>query len=187
MTRRGFTLLELVLVLAVVVMLAAIAIPSILPLYRQYRVAAAADSIKAALITARAQAVEDGQPYCLYIIPGKGNFRVAPENYTGGSNGPPAPDAAGNQPYVAEDSLPQSIVFAEGDNAPIPEDDEVTSLPSDQINSTQWKPVATLLPDGTAREDVVITLRTRGGAAMIVNLRGLTGAVTSRKPSAEGR
>src|SRR5436305_1968804 len=87
--RRGFTLLELILVMAVIVALAAITYPSFEPMYRQFRMSAAADQLKAGLLHARAQAVEEGRPYAFAMLPGKGNFRVAPDGqqFWSGSNG----------------------------------------------------------------------------------------------------
>jgi Tfp pilus assembly protein FimT len=182
MTRRSFTLLEMVLVLAVVVILTALVLPSMATLYRQYKVAAAADSIKAAMTSARAQAVEDGQPYSFAILTGKSNFRVAPENpgyWAGGA--PPAADSTGNKPFILEDHLPNSIIFTEGEHGALPDAEEDTVV--SQVSAEQWKKVATFLPDGTARDDVTIVVRGHGGRPMIVTLRSFTGSVTARRGS----
>src|SRR5262245_60922960 len=107
MRRTAFTLLELLLVMAVLVALAAITYPSLEPMYRQYRMSAAADQLKAGLLHARAQAVEEGRPYVFAILPGKGNFRVAPEGqqfWSGASDAPPT-EENGIKPFLFEDSL----------------------------------------------------------------------------------
>ena len=70
--RAAFTLLEILLVMAVIVIIAAISFPSLEAMYGQTRVNAGGDSIRAALATARAHAVEEGIPYRVAIVPGKG-------------------------------------------------------------------------------------------------------------------
>ena len=77
--RRGFTLLEVTLVLAVIVLLAAMAYPSIEAMYASVRLTAAADQVRAAWADARAKAIEDGQPYRFAVMPQGGRYRIAPD------------------------------------------------------------------------------------------------------------
>ena len=76
--RQAFTLLELVLVMTILVMLAAISYPSIDAMYGSYRVQAATDQVRAAWAEARTHAANEGRPYRFSIVPNKRNFRVAP-------------------------------------------------------------------------------------------------------------
>jgi type II secretion system protein H len=179
--RRGYTLLEILLVMAVVVALAALVVPSFQPMYRQYRVAAAADTVKAGMLQARAQAVEEGRPYVFGVLYGKGNFRVAPQGQSYWSNaGMPQQDENGQKPYVYESALPSDIVFSEkpGDAAPTDAD---TALDPKDVNPGQYKQLVVFLPDGTARQNVEVTLSKDQAVPTVVRLRGLTGEVTIRR------
>src|SRR5262249_18344663 len=116
MTRPAYTLLELVLVLALVVILAALVYPSFDAMYSQFKLEGAGDAAKGAMMTARTQAIESGQPYRFAVVPGKGNWRVAPHNAAYWSGGtPPAPEGNARPPKVEEDSLPDGIVFLESE------------------------------------------------------------------------
>ena len=187
MNRRGFTLLELILVLALVVILASLVYPSFSAMQAQYRVEGAADAAKAGLASARGHAIEAGQPYRFAIVPGKGNFRVAPDSpdYWGGGT-PPTPAEGSTAPPVLEDSLPRGAYF--GDGGPAQEGD--TSLEPGEVSPEMYKTVAVFLPDGRARapdgtEDslptVDIPVATDGTRPLIVTLRLLTGTVTVRR------
>ncbi len=58
--RQGFTLFELLLVCAVVVILGVAVYPSIEEMYSSYRVSASADQVRAAWAQARTHAMDDG-------------------------------------------------------------------------------------------------------------------------------
>src|SRR5438270_12733665 len=82
MTRRrrrpGVTLIEMLLVVAILIALAAIAYPTLSAMYGDVKVKAAADEVRAAWTEARAHAIEDGRPYRFAVQPGTAKFRVAP-------------------------------------------------------------------------------------------------------------
>src|SRR5437588_5623421 len=66
--RPAFTLFELVLVMAILVMLAAVATPTLDSLYGTFRVTAAADSIRAAWADARTHAMNEGCAYRFSVV-----------------------------------------------------------------------------------------------------------------------
>lgn len=186
MKRGGFTLLEMLLVVAVIVAVTAIVYPSFEPMYRQYRVSAAADTVKAGMLQARAQAVEEGRPYAFGVIYGKGNFRVAPEGQAYWSaSGAPDQDENGQKPFIYESALPRDIVFAEKKGDGATNKDEDTALDPKDATPSQYKQLVVFLPDGTARQSVEIALSKDETLPTIVSLRGLTGEVTIRRGSAE--
>src|SRR5262245_36031751 len=78
--RPSFTLLEMVLVLALLVIMAAISLPAINEQYADYRVHAAADQVRARWADARTQAVNEGRAYRFAVVRNRGNFRVAPDS-----------------------------------------------------------------------------------------------------------
>jgi prepilin-type N-terminal cleavage/methylation domain-containing protein len=179
--RPAYTLLELMLVLTILVILAAVAYPSIDGMFRHVRLRAAADSVRAALIQARSHAMDEATPYRFAVVPGRGNYRVAPDtsDYWGGGE-PPTPVDPNNPPLVLEDSLPRGIPFVVGDagTAPSLSPGADANQSGGQPDPSSYVPVAVFLPDGSAQEDKTIALQLTGGMAMTVRLRGLTGAVS---------
>jgi len=204
MRRHGFTLLEIVLVLAIVVILAALTFPTMSVLYEQQKLSAAADSYRAALLTARSRAIEEGQPYRVAIIPGMGNFRVAPDSdpsWGGGGTGT-ALTNSGIQPYIFEGTLSKGISLSLAATPQRPQASGDTVLPLNTAGSGQWTTAAVLLPDGSARVDtgtgtspapttgasglatgigtdiIILPVRGRG---LIVSLRALTAETSVRR------
>jgi prepilin-type N-terminal cleavage/methylation domain-containing protein len=171
MTRRpGFTLLEVTLVMAVIVLMAAMAWPSIEAMYGDVKLTAGADLVRARWADARTRAIEDGRAYRFATQP-DGKFRVAPDadDFWGGGSGTSNDPGNGNDtpPLVVEDALPAGIGFADESNGP-----------ADTSDSGPWTTVLKFLPDGTASADKVITLHADGYRSVLLKVRALTGAVT---------
>ena len=189
--RRGYTLFELVLVLAILVVLAALAYPSLDSMYAGYRITAAADMVQASWASARARAMDEGRPYRFAVLLNKGNFRIAPEGADYWSGGDPAalgdPSAAG---LVIEEVLPKGVRVCTHDASQTSgyESGGDYAMPVGSIDPSSWTSLVTFLPDGTAREDVVeIVLHAQGARPLLLRLRGLTGVVTPRTLDLEGR
>ena len=194
--RPAYTLLEVVLVMAILVVLAAVAIPSMEALYGDVRQSAAADMVRARWTDARARAMEEAQAYRFAIMPDQGRFRVAPDrdDYWSGSDAPQAPDDGSPIPLVLEDTLPDGITFSMGGSLgqmagtgpgsgnAMP----VQQSTSGQPDGSGWTRVCTFLPDGTSKEDVQIAFIYPGSLPLIMKLRGMTGAVTVRRADQGG-
>src|SRR5262245_51413138 len=90
--RRGLTLFELMLVLAILIVFSAIAYPSVTAFYGSHQMSRAADMVRTGWAEARAHATAEARPYRFAIVPNRGNFRVAPHapEYWSGDP-PPAP------------------------------------------------------------------------------------------------
>jgi prepilin-type N-terminal cleavage/methylation domain-containing protein len=175
--RRAYTLVEVTLVLALMVILGAIGYPSIDAMYAGVKVEGASDSVRAAWSEAQAHAVNEGRPYRFAVLPGKGNYRVAPDSSDFWSGGTPPTSGTEDPAIVVEGSLPKGIIFnAEGSGPP--SGNEETALAHDGVSPGQWVTTAVFLPDGTAQDDVDITLELAGVRPMVVRLRALTGVVT---------
>jgi prepilin-type N-terminal cleavage/methylation domain-containing protein len=177
--RAAFTLLEIILVLAVIVVLAAITYPSLDAMYGQSRLTAGGDAFKAVLLKARAQAVEDGVPYRVSITPGSGNFRAAPDlnAFWSGTGQTAQPTDAENPSIVLEDHLPKGVVFSDSGMPVEVERAAETHGEPGKIAIGDFNTAAVYLPDGTAREDYRVLLCSRGGSPLWVILRSLTGEV----------
>jgi Tfp pilus assembly protein FimT len=160
MSRRGFTILETLLVLALFIIIASIAVPSIDAMYSGVKITAAADTVRGHWADARARAVEDGIAYRFSVVPQSGKFKIGPDDDS-------QADGGGDAPMKVEDTLPGNVNFADASQA------------SSDASDGEYQAVVVFLPDGTAREDVQVGFRTRGTRTLVLKLRGLTGAVTS--------
>jgi prepilin-type N-terminal cleavage/methylation domain-containing protein len=178
--RPGYTLFELTLVLVLLVILAAIAYPSLDSLMGTFRMNAAADMIRANWADARASAMNEGRAYRFAVVSGKGNFRVAPDgpDYWSG-NDPTAPDP-NNPPLVVDDALPRGVRFATPDTYQTTGLDNSgdSAMPAGTVDPNSWTTIVTFLPDGTTKEDVEIVFTGSGTRPLGIKLRALTGAVT---------
>ena len=190
MRRAAFTLLEMILVLALLVIVAALATPSLVSMQPYYRNQGGADALKSAFANARAAAMDTGQPYRVAIVPGKSNFRVAPDDptyWTGSSQ--PFNSEESTTITIIESAAPKGVVLSLDDSTGVvmSEDDEDTVLSAESIGPDQWRTLAVLLPDGSAREDARVILRTRGTYPLLVYLRSLTGIATAHPLAQEDR
>ena len=88
-SRSGFTLLEVILVMTIIVMISAAVYPSFDSIIAYARENGAADSIKGAWAQARAKSIEDGVPYRFAVIPNTTRYRVAPDKPEYWSGTPP--------------------------------------------------------------------------------------------------
>lgn len=162
MARRGFTILETLLVLALIIVIASIAVPSIDAMYSGVKLTAAADTVRGQWADARARAVEDGIAYRFSVVPSSGKFKVAPD-----AGDDAQMDDSGDAPLKVEDSLPGNVTFSDANQS------------GGDGSDGDYQSVVVFLPDGTAREDVEVGFRSRGTRTLVLRLRGLTGAVTS--------
>ncbi len=178
-SRAAFTILEVVLVIALLAILVALVFPTLDSMYGHHKVTAGTDAVRSAWVTAQARAIDQGVPYRFSYIPEHGNYRIAPdaEAYWGGGN-PPMADP-NNPPYIEEDVLPKGVRFIPA-NSPLDNLDphSNTALPKGSVNPQQWMTLAVFLPDGTARDDARITLFMTGVPPYSVHLRAMTGVIT---------
>jgi prepilin-type N-terminal cleavage/methylation domain-containing protein len=179
-TRRGFTLLEVLLAIAVLVILTAICYPSLRSSYGYYKLNGGIDSVRAAWAMARARSVEEGRPYRFSIEPNGSRFRVAPDksDYWSGST---PPDDKQGKGMILEQALPGGVRFSVGGQptGDVPEDKSPPgSEAKAKFSGVDWSKAVVFLPDGTAKDDVEILFQVKGARATRLRLRGLTASVT---------
>ena len=157
--RPGYTLLEVILVVALLGIIAAVATPLLENMYGGSKLNAAADMVKARLADARGKAKEEGRPYRFAVMHNSGSCRVEPD--IDDLNGP----SSGDKSTCIEDKLPAEIKFAvkEGGSG----------------DSGEFATVVVFLPDGTAREDAEVSFGGQGNRSLVLRVRASTGAVTT--------
>ena len=183
MKRRGYTLFEMAIVLALLVLLAGLAWPSLESMYSDYKLQSAVDEVRGKWASLRARAIIEGRPYRFSVVPGGGEFRGAPDagDFWGGGDAAASGDSD-NAPLVFEDTLPRGITFGMGDagGPTSPADDSAAGAAP--VNSGAWTTVAIFLPDGTAQQDAQIVFSYPGSGSIALRLRALTGGVSTRRP-----
>lgn len=167
MRRSGITLLELLIVLAVLVIMGAAVVPTLSGLNRDTTLKAAGDLVRQRTANARANAIEQGMPYLVLVSSDGLRIRVTPEDMAAAAT--LSTEAEGLFPFTAEDEFPKPVQAT-----PIVVPDEMTTM-----DDSGWIRVATFLPDGTCREDGGgLILQEPDTYPLRVSIRGLTGTVT---------
>ena len=183
--RTGFTLLELTLVMAIIVMTAAISYPLAESGYVHFKLTGATDAVKGAWAQARARAIEDGVPYRFSVVKGGRHFRVAPDQaeYWGGSD--PEPQDKDHPPLILQGTLPKGVPFSLNGDKGNPSSRDMDDKAA--IDPGSWSKAAVFLPTGSADDDVEISFEMPGAKPVKLQLRALTGTVkTVKHQSGEG-
>ena len=76
--KRAFTLLEVMLVLAIMAMIGAIAVPRMDAIYERYKLRGMANELRLIWDTARLEAMRTGQAQVFQCLPESGSYSVAP-------------------------------------------------------------------------------------------------------------
>ncbi|AWM41719.1 hypothetical protein GobsT_71870 [Gemmata obscuriglobus] len=159
--RRGFTLLEVLLVMAVLILLAAVILPGMNTVRGDSRQYAAVDAIRTELGAARSRAALENRPYRLAIDAAGNRLRRAPDG----------DDFAGAAATDHPDGASVAVDF-EFERATA----EILSDPSSSVSPDGWQTIAVVLPAGTCLDDTLtIGVRDRDNpnAVVRVNIRGL--------------
>jgi prepilin-type N-terminal cleavage/methylation domain-containing protein len=188
--RAAFTLVEVLIVMAILVVVLVIAYPSIDGMYSEMRLDAGADMLKANWAEARARAIEEGRPYRFAVTSGTGSFRVAPddpEHWGGDSQGQQTTNepTSNRTPLVVEDHLPSNIRFQLNDGG-----DSGTGAGDGgaAVSGSGWTTLFVIEPDGTYNTDCRIVLSADNTRPLEIYVRGLTGSVRVRPlPMEAGR
>jgi prepilin-type N-terminal cleavage/methylation domain-containing protein len=174
--RRGYTLMELLAVVAILTALGGVLIPTLSGLGGDTKVKAGADAVQARLSEARAAAIEQGRAYRVAVSEDGTRVRVAPDELDFAGSVPLGEDGA-TGPVIVEDTLPAPVTA-------VPVLDEGALSVVDEAG---WVRVVTFLPDGTCREaTAAVEVCEPGTHSMLIRVRGLTGAATVTSVPAGG-
>ena len=181
-SRRAFTLVEMVVVVAIVIVVLSLAVPFTNRMLSDTRQTAAGDLVRARLADARALAMEEGRAYKVGVQPGSGKVLIAPEDancWDSVDNGVAQQQQQQIQPGAGGamllDQLPDEILFGTAI-------DDFLGRTSAVEKQGAWRDAGVFLPDGSARADVDIYFGKVGVLPTRFRLRGLTGVVTSVDP-----
>jgi prepilin-type N-terminal cleavage/methylation domain-containing protein len=183
--RRGFTLLEMLIVLAVVVAVASMGWPSLRKLSHKSTLREAARQVRNVLARARLEAIESGGVRLFRYCPGTGVFEVSAGSTAeegaaatlfpaeGSAPSPRVPDRGLESAKTEQTLLPEGVCFVDprwtGSSIPSPAPAALDGLPG-------WSQPVVFFPNGRAT-DAFIRLECQDRYFVVVALRGLTGTV----------
>jgi Tfp pilus assembly protein FimT len=179
--RSALTLFEMILVLALVAILAAITLPELQgPIARQ-RLKSAAEVIRGAWNNARSDAMMTGEIHLFRYEPDSGNYAVQRwiNADTSSSSGPGAgASTASDEPM----SLPEEVTFMVGNQTDVRAQYAAAEM---QGADTGSAPSVMFYPDGST-STVELEIANKYDTRMRVSMRGLTGVVTVSEPYEAG-
>ncbi len=178
--RFAYTLLEMLIVLAVVAVLATLSWPAVRGMLRRDELRSAAKQVRAALTKARLNAMETGVSYRFRYRPGTGRFEVGPlpasldeEDISSAS----ARTRQRRDEVPAEDAI-SGAWFAESASA---RDGSDTPAPRPTNDDAGWSAPTVFFPNGRS-SNARIRLAGADGFSVEVSLRGLTGSTRISPP-----
>jgi prepilin-type N-terminal cleavage/methylation domain-containing protein len=180
--RGGFTLMEIVLVLAVMVLVAGMSWPYFEAWFQSYRLQEGVDIVRTHWIKGRTHAMEEGRPYRFAWIENGGYYRLAPDDVEHWPDMPGVSTSGAGYPVglVVEGNLPEGVRF-------LPEGEGVIG----QLESGGggWTETAIVFQaDGTASildgmgvelPEIQVFLADPTKRTYALQLRALTGVVTA--------
>jgi len=186
-TRGGYTLMELLLVLAIIVVAAAAVAPSLRGVMRNASLKSAADSVRAELTRAHVAAMKTGRTQVFQYEVGGDKYKIerwaAGDEELEGAGGettapvPPPQTALAEGLLPGERKLPEGTKFVTGDSAISTRsqriEEELTSMGS---SGADWSRPILFFPDGSC-VDAWVVVGNEHERGIRVELRGMTGAV----------
>ena len=190
--RTGYTLVEILLVLAIVVLISAMALPAIQRQFARRQVQSAANTVGSKLSHARIGAMRSSHVYTFQYQTGSGSFRLAPGDQPSTSSQSDTEANCGQ--YDGGDGDPDSLSPEDGtlpdgirflaDETPDPDEagDAVAQNAAQSASGSDgWSDPIFFYPDGTTSNARFVVASERGGAIHI-RLRGITGNVVQGQP-----
>jgi prepilin-type N-terminal cleavage/methylation domain-containing protein len=194
-SKLAFTLLEILLVLAILVVIAAVATPSIARFARTQELRSSADVIRGEWARARVKAMKSGRVHVFVFEPDGRHYSVdywiaeddvleagddaalkKPDSFSDATRDPAETNSSSTSAMFAEE-LPDGVRFLIGQSeetarsAEVAADIEAAGTATDEVT---WSAPILFYSDGTTSTAEII-LANKEGRAVRVSLRGLTG------------
>lgn len=173
--RQGYTLVELMIVLAILVMVMSLAVPSFRRLARRSDVQDSARQLRAELMRARLQAIESGRPQFFQYQAGTGAYQVVPAadaNLTAADS--TEPDQLDGVASLSVESSAESTTLHEGVVFVDPSLERGETFATNDA-ANEWSDPVIFYPNGRSHN---AAFRVANDAYQVgVTLRGLTGAI----------
>ena len=175
MKRNGVTLLEILLVVAVLTILAGLAVPLWSGLLATEKVKQGADILRAELGSTRVMAIREGEEYAFCYTPDTGQFWQEPLSQStqfSGAVNTLAPSSKLSLP--PKNFLPEGVTFMAGEAQESTRSEEV----EDESGAANGYERVIFYPDGTAQTAGII-IQNENGDSVMVTVRGLTGGTSA--------
>ncbi|GAB4149492.1 MAG: hypothetical protein Tsb009_23770 [Planctomycetaceae bacterium] len=196
--RSGFTLVEMLIVMTVLVIIAGIVLPIMSDQYNEYRLENAATVVHEEFANARTHAVDTGLAYQFRFEPNGRRYLIIPAETDADDANAGQGNGDGTEPYrprVAQ-SLPDGFEFSieSTDNGTTPniETEQIpesllAGLPdANELAGVSWSPAIMFYPDGTSQSAQFIIKDSRKQFVRF-SVRELTGAVSVSPVKMEAR
>lgn len=183
--RSGFTLMEIVLVLAIFVAVAAAAVPIYHGTLQRERVRKVAEAVAADWTRTRARAIETGETQLWICTIATGSYSASAYNAGGGAltnsqavgmaaqSGAPVPTGTANGDEGFGESLPEGVTIGE---VLVSEADTILNMGATTNSGESGAATLFFYPDGTS-SSARITVQGEDGRAMAVVINGTAGTV----------
>jgi Tfp pilus assembly protein FimT len=172
--RGGYTLIELVVILVVLIVLGAALIPTLSGFYSNTHQKVAADLILSRIVEARAKAMEQGVWYRLAVNQSGTTIRLAPDGPDFSTLTPDNPPSLNSK--TVEDKL-----------------EKVTAVQELEPNDTRtpdndWLTIITVGPEGITKEQLnsSVFVKEAKFEPIVVQIRGMIGSVAIVPPPKKG-
>jgi prepilin-type N-terminal cleavage/methylation domain-containing protein len=176
--RRGFTLFELLLVLAIFLILIALATPALLRSFSAQTLKSGADLVRSNFDKARVHSIRSGNVYAFLYRPGSDEFALAPLINAYSLVRPDLPSTGSPD---SQQRLPNGLTFAGGATS----NDARAQFESEGGSFEQPGMIPILFyPDGTSQDAQLIVANAQGDQ-MKIRLRGLTGLSSAARGGLE--
>lgn len=188
--RRGFTLLELVLTISLIVVLVSIVMPNLMGLREGLALQRTSDDLRGLLTGLRLRAMQEGQPYTFSYTPGTNQYSVrvgsAPVTLplAGGSAASAANDAAESEASSSEKlvEFDEGVVGSHTLEAGLTFTSTMTSTmgsvgtTASSANASAGTTTSVVFePDGRADPATTFEIKDKSGEILRVTVRSLTG------------
>lgn len=180
--RTGFTIMELMVVMVILIVLGAAIIPTIAGSYGNTRQKATADMLQSRIREARAKAMETGVWYRLAISPDNRKLRLAPDCQDFDSL--TAGDARAFNAQVVEEEFEKGVTAevassdsSQSSNAVLYQSGGTPEgSTSQQGQTSSWTTIMTFGPEGICREGLVtVLIKEKGSRPITIQVRGIVG------------